>query len=182
MVLCERFGGGDGRAEVCTRGVGELESAGDLIFFPDTLCQKIVVPPSRWFCVPASFCWRPNNGRTGIWPPNWKPPLHCGRLAAPVHPGASGRVQQLWQANDWKPDRVRTFKLSKHPQFEAKFSDVIGLYLHPPQRALVLCCDEKSQCQALERTQPGLPLGLGHTSAPAPMTMCGTAPRRCLPL
>jgi len=71
-------------------------------------------------------------------------------------------VQQLWQVNDWKPDRVRTFKLSKHPQFEAKFWDVIGPYLHPPQRALVLCCAEKSQRQALERTQPGLPLGLGH--------------------
>ncbi len=87
---------------------------------------------------------------------------HCGRLAAAVHPGASGRVQQLWQVNDWKPDRVRTFKLSKHPQFEAKFWDVIGPYLHRPQRALVLCCAEKSQRQALERTQPGLPLGLGH--------------------
>jgi transposase len=78
------------------------------------------------------------------------------------HAGLSkSRVQQLWQANDLKPHRVRTFKLSKDPQFEAKFWDVIGLYLNPPQRALVLCCDEKSQCQALERTQPGLPLGLG---------------------
>jgi transposase len=79
------------------------------------------------------------------------------------HAGLSkSRVQQLWQANDLKPHRVRTFKLSKDPQFEAKFWDVIGLYLNPPQRALVLCCDEKSQCQALERTQPGLPLGLGQ--------------------
>ena len=46
--------------------------------------------------------------------------------------------------------------------FEEKFWDVIGLYLNPPDKALVLCCDEKSQCQALERTQPGLPLGIGH--------------------
>jgi transposase len=75
---------------------------------------------------------------------------------------SKSRVHQLWQANDLKPHRVRTFKLSRDPQFEAKFWDVIGLYLHPPQRALVLCCDEKSQCQALERSQPGLPLGLGH--------------------
>src|ERR1039457_2897247 len=68
------------------------------------------------------------------------------------HAGLSkSRVQPLWQANDLKPHRVRTFKLSKDPQFEAKFWDVIGLYLNPPQRALVLCCDEKSQCQALER-------------------------------
>jgi transposase len=52
--------------------------------------------------------------------------------------------------------------LSNDPQFETKFWDVIGLYLNPPEKALVLCCDEKSQCQALERTQPGLPLGVGH--------------------
>ena len=71
-------------------------------------------------------------------------------------------VQQLWQANDLKPHWVRTFKLSKDPQFAAEFWNVIGLHLNPPQRKLVLCCDEKSQCQALERTQPGLPLGLGH--------------------
>jgi transposase len=75
---------------------------------------------------------------------------------------SKSRVHQLWQANDLKPHRVRTFKLSRDPQFEAKFWDVIGLYLAPPQKALVLCCDEKSQCQALERSQPGLPLGLGH--------------------
>lgn len=75
---------------------------------------------------------------------------------------SKSRVHQLWQANDLKPHRVRTFKLSRDSQFEAKFWDVIGLYLNPPQKALVLCCDEKSQCQALERSQPGLPLGVGH--------------------
>jgi transposase len=71
-------------------------------------------------------------------------------------------VQRLWSANDIKPHLTRTFKLSKDRYFEAKFWDVIGLYLNPPDKALVLCCDEKSQCQALERTQPGLPLGIGH--------------------
>ena len=79
------------------------------------------------------------------------------------HAGVSvGAVHGLWRANDLQPHRTRTFKLSGDPQFEPKFWDVIGLYLDPPQQALVLCCDEKSQCQALERTQPGLPLGLGH--------------------
>jgi transposase len=79
------------------------------------------------------------------------------------HAGVSkSRVQTLWTRNDLKPHLTRTFKLSNDPQFEPKFWDVIGLYLQPPQKALVLCCDEKSQCQALERTQPGLPLGLGH--------------------
>lgn len=71
-------------------------------------------------------------------------------------------VHQIWRRNDLKPHLVRTFKISSDPQFEEKFWDVIGLYLQPPEEALVLCCDEKSQCQALERTQPGLPLGIGH--------------------
>lgn len=71
-------------------------------------------------------------------------------------------VQRIWAANDIKPHLLQTFKLSRDPHFETKFWDVIGLYLNPPDRALVLCCDEKSQCQALERTQPGLPLGVGH--------------------
>jgi transposase len=71
-------------------------------------------------------------------------------------------VHKLWRANEIKPHIKRTFKLSNDKRFEEKFWDVIGLYLNPPDRALVLCCDEKSQCQALERTQPGLPLGIGH--------------------
>jgi transposase len=71
-------------------------------------------------------------------------------------------VRRIWRQNDLKPHLTRTFKLSRDPQFEPKFRDVIGLYLNPPDKALVLCCDEKSQCQALERTQPGLPLGSGH--------------------
>ena len=71
-------------------------------------------------------------------------------------------VHQIWRKNDLKPHLVRTFKISKDPAFEKKFWDVIALYLNPPDKALVLCCDEKSQCQALERTQPALPLGIGH--------------------
>ncbi len=75
------------------------------------------------------------------------------------HAGVSASsVQRLWSRNDLKPHRLRTFKLSNDPKFEEKFWDVIGLYLNPPAKALVLCCDEKSQCQALERTQLGLPL------------------------
>ena len=71
-------------------------------------------------------------------------------------------MQRVWSKNDLKPDVTRTFKLSNDTDFEKKFWDVIGLYLDPPANALVLCCDEKSQCQALERSQPGLPLGPGH--------------------
>jgi len=71
-------------------------------------------------------------------------------------------VHSIWKANDLKPHLARTFKISSDPRFEEKFWDIVGLYLDPPEKALVLCCDEKSQCQALERTQPGLPLGIGH--------------------
>src|SRR5579859_5515666 len=64
------------------------------------------------------------------------------------HAGMShSTVQRIWVKNDLKPHLTRTFKLSNDPQFEAKFWDVIGLYLDPPAQALVLCCDEKSQCQ-----------------------------------
>ncbi len=86
-----------------------------------------------------------------------------------VHPGLVGKgpddcVRRRWgSANDIKPHVTRTFKLSNDKQFEKKFWDVLGLYLDPPERALVLCCDEKSQCQALERTRPGFPVMRGHT-------------------
>ena len=71
-------------------------------------------------------------------------------------------VQRIWSHNEIKPHRLETFKISNDPNFEEKFWDVIGLYLDPPERALVLCCDEKSQCQALERTQRPLPLRKGY--------------------
>jgi hypothetical protein len=92
--------------------------------------------------------------------------------AAGISPAS---VQRLWAASDIKPHLSRTFKLSNDTRFEEKFWDVIGLYLNPPDKALVLCCDEKSQCQALECTQPGLPLGIGHIR-PRPMITCGTVP------
>ena len=71
-------------------------------------------------------------------------------------------VMRIWRCHGVKPHLKRTFKLSTDPHFEAKFWDVIGLYLDPPEKAVILCCDEKTQIQALERTQPGLPLGMGH--------------------
>lgn len=71
-------------------------------------------------------------------------------------------VQKIWRAHGLKPHLVKTFKLSRDPQFEDKLTDVVGLYLHPPDKALVLCVDEKSQIQALDRTQPGLPLKKGR--------------------
>jgi hypothetical protein len=75
------------------------------------------------------------------------------------HAGLSHRtVQRIWAKNELKPHVIKTFKLSNDPKFEEKLWDVVGLYLDPPAKALVLCCDEKCQRQALERTQLGLPL------------------------
>ena len=67
-------------------------------------------------------------------------------------------VHRVWQRFDIQPHRVETFKISNDPKFEDKVHDIVGLYLNPPDRALVLCVDEKSQIQALDRTAPLLPL------------------------
>lgn len=71
-------------------------------------------------------------------------------------------VARIWKAHGLQPHRVKTFKLSKDPRFVEKLTDVVGLYLNPPEKALVLCVDEKSQIQALDRTQPGLPMKPGR--------------------
>ena len=73
-------------------------------------------------------------------------------------------VQRVWSARGLKPHLVRTFKLSNHPRFEEKLIDVIGLYLNPPEKAIVLCMDEKSSVQALDRTQPSLPMVKGRAA------------------
>jgi len=70
-------------------------------------------------------------------------------------------VRRIWRAHGLKPHQVRTFKLSRDPEFTEKLEDIVGLYLNPPEHALVLCADEKSQIQALDRTQPGLPMKKG---------------------
>jgi hypothetical protein len=75
-------------------------------------------------------------------------------------------INNIWQAHQLKPHRVKTFKLSRDPKFLEKMTDVIGLYLNPPQQAIVLCVDEKSQIQALDRTQPGLPINLPFATEP----------------
>ena len=77
--------------------------------------------------------------------------------------GVSHRsVQRIWAAHGLKPHVVKTFKLSNDPKFAAKVQDVVGLYVDPPEHALVLSVDEKSQIQALDRTQPGLPMKRGR--------------------
>jgi transposase len=75
---------------------------------------------------------------------------------------SSSSVSRHWRATGLKPHVVRGFKVSRDPNFVEKLEDIVGLYMSPPEHALVLCCDEKSQVQALDRTQPGLPLKKGR--------------------
>ena len=84
------------------------------------------------------------------------------RSMARAHGVSHTTVQKIWAARGLKPHRVETFKLSKDPRFEEKLADVVGLYLNPPERAIVLSMDEKSQIQALDRTQPSLPMKPGR--------------------
>src|SRR6187397_1502324 len=81
----------------------------------------------------------------------------CRTMAAATGVSKS-TVQQVWSARGLKPHRVETFKLSNDPKFEEKLVDVVGLYLNPPEKAIVLCADEKSSVQALDRTQASLPM------------------------
>jgi len=71
-------------------------------------------------------------------------------------------INRVWQSHHLQPHRTKRFKLSRDPRFLEKLTDVVGLYLNPPHKALVLCVDEKSQIQALDRTQPGLPMKKGR--------------------
>jgi transposase len=95
---------------------------------------------------------RPDDGST-----HWST-----RTMAQRHGVGKDTVARVWRDRNLKPWLVDTFKLSNDPRFEEKLIDVVGLYLDPPERAVVLCVDEKSQCQALERSQPSLPLKPGR--------------------
>ena len=94
-----------------------------------------------------------------------------GRAMAKAASISLSAVQRIWRAHGLQPHRVRQFKLSNDPHFAAKLRDIVGLYLDPPAHAVVLSVDEKSQIQALDRTQPGLPLKRGR---------CGTMIGRCM--
>ena len=94
-----------------------------------------------------------------------EPPGHAthwtGRAMAKAAGVSLRAVQRLWQAHRLQPHRIRTFKRSNDPEFAEKVEDVVGLYMDPPKHAVVVSIDEKSQIQALDRTQPGLPLKPG---------------------
>ena len=85
----------------------------------------------------------------------------CRRMAE-SQPMSKSTISNLWRSHNLKPHLTKTFKLSRDPKFLDKLTDVVGLYLNPPDKAIVLCVDEKSQIQALDRTQPGLPMKKGR--------------------
>src|SRR3990170_3932384 len=84
------------------------------------------------------------------------------RSMAKAHGLSQATIRRIWNQHHLKPHLVKTFKLSRDTHFVEKLYDVVGLYLNPPDKSLVLCVDEKSQIQALDRTQPGLPLKKGR--------------------
>ena len=102
-----------------------------------------------------------------------------GRAMAAASGISLRSVQRIWAAHGLQPHRVRRFKLSQDPAFAAKLRDVVGIYLDPPAHSLVLSVDEKSQIQALDRTQPGLPIKKGRAGTMTHDYIRATARRRC---
>jgi transposase len=113
---------------------------------------KALIPAETVERVVALTCGKP-PGETTHW---------TGRGMAKVVGISLRSVQRIWEAHRLQPHRLRTFKRSHDPRFTEKLVDVVGLYLDPPEQAVVLSIDEKSQIQALDRTQPGLPLKPGR--------------------
>ena len=110
--------------------------------------------------LPAETMWRVVDLALG--PPPGETTHWTGRMLARVAGVSLRSVQRILEAHQLAPHRIRTFKLSKDPKFADKLKDIVGLYVDPPAHAVVLSVDEKSQIQALDRTQPGLPMKKGR--------------------
>jgi len=113
---------------------------------------KAPLSPAIIARVLALPCGKPPKGAT-----HW-----TGRMVAKAVGISLSAVQRIWRTHRLQPHRIRTFKKSNDPAFAAKVEDIVGLYMNPPAHAVVVSIDEKSQIQALDRTQPGLPLKPGR--------------------
>ena len=123
--------------------------------------QRDASRPGRTPKITASLVRRVVNLTTRQSPPN---ATHWSTRTMARAVGISeASVRRIWHSHGLKPHRVESFKISNDPEFAEKLEDIVGLYLNPPEHALVLCVDEKSQIQALDRTQPGLPLKRGRS-------------------
>ena len=117
--------------------------------------------PGRTPKISARFIRRVVRMTTRQKPPN---ATHWSTRTMAAAVGISeASVRRIWHSHGLKPHRMESFKISNDPEFAEKLEDIVGLYLNPPEHALVLCVDEKSQIQALDRTQPGLPLKRGRS-------------------
>jgi transposase len=125
--------------------------AGLLADRPRSGRPKVLTPADEAAIVERTLHTRPPQGT------HWST-----RLMAQATGWHHATIARIWQAHGLQPHRVTRFKLSTDPAFVAKLRDVVGLYCHPPERAVVFAFDEKSQIQALDRTQPGLPLKRGR--------------------
>jgi transposase len=123
--------------------------------------QQDAARPGRTPTITASVVRRVVNMTTRQKPAN---ATHWSTRSMARAAGISeASVRRIWHSHGLKPHRVESFKISNDPEFVEKLEDIVGLYLNPPEHALVLCVDEKSQIQALDRTQPGLPLKRGRS-------------------
>jgi len=127
------------------------EGPGGLLHDKTRKPGKPPIPAGTVARVVALTCGEPPPGVT-----HW-----TGRAMAKIAGISLRSVQRIWDAHQLQPHRLRSFKRSRDPRFAEKMADVVGLYLDPPAHAVVLSIDEKSQIQALDRTQPGLPLKTG---------------------
>ncbi len=122
--------------------------------------EKDAPRPGRMPSIPAATI------EAVVWKTTQEKPANATHWSTRTMAAATGiseaSVRRIWKAHGLKPHLLETFKLSNDPQFAEKLEAIIGLYLAPPEHAIVLCCDEKSQIQALDRTQPGLPLKRGR--------------------
>lgn len=137
---------GKWRKRFADKGLGGIEKDAPRGGRPSLACARIAARIIEW-----TTQRKPRNAT------HWS----CRSLAKELGTNRS-MVNRVWRANGLKPHLFRTFKVSNDKHFIEKVTDVVGLYLDPPEHALVLCVDEKSQIQALDRTQPGLPLKKGR--------------------
>lgn len=139
----------------------------------DGLCHDKTRPPGKPALGTAVVPWVISKTRTETPPDATHWSLRTMAKATGIAPSS---VHAIWKAHGLKPHLVATFKLSNDPRFAEKLEDVVGLYLNPPEHVIVLSVDEKSQIQALDRTQPGLPMKKGRAGT---MTTSATAPPPC---
>jgi len=124
--------------------------------------QKDAPRPGRMPIIPAKKVQEVVEATLHTTPPNathWST-----RTMAQVQGVSEATIRRIWKRHNLKPHLIKTFKLSRDRQFIEKLTDVVGLYVNPPDKALVLCVDEKTQIQALDRTQPGLPMKKGRAA------------------